>query len=328
MRLIIFTSFFLTMLLDGCRPTSDLFPFDTNFTLELSDQAKDLCMRDNPLVSRHDCNLKNYLSSPLTLLAMQDLLDTASKAFEELGINYFVESGTAIGAGRFDAHLPWDDDVDVGVFAKDFDENAKKAFTKKIYDAGFEFKPLIGIAGIDKMVGRQGLMQVAYRKSRFSKLVLSVMPTINPTDLENLWQRYERAMSFLPHLDVFIWDEIKPDRYAYRAHHFSPKIMKENGLPKSLFLSEVTILGKKFKGIADLSTYGETAYGTKNLLTDFYISREHQTGAKLRFKDIREHRETLEFFLRYLDYVYTLPAAKDMGLVFDSDSIRKRFGLQ
>lgn len=316
----------LSTVMGGCRPTSDLFPFDNNFKNELSQQAIDLCLKDNPSVTRADCDLKNYLSSPLTLLALQDLLLSVSKIFDELNISYFVESGTAIGAGRFDAHLAWDDDVDLGVFAETFDEHARKAFTEKIYDAGLEFKPLIGIAGIDSLMGRQGLSQVAYRKSRFAKLVLSALPTINPTDLENLWLRYERGMSFLPQLDVFIWDETRPGHYTYRASHFSPQVMKEHGLPKELFLSEVNILGTKFKGISNLSAYGEIAYGTSNLLTDFYVSREHQAGATLRFPHIRKHRESLEFLVNYLEYVYTLPAAKNMGIVFEKEKILTRFG--
>ena len=164
-----------------------------------------------------------------------------------LKINYWVDSGSAIAAERFNAHLPWDDDVDVGVLASEFDKNTRKKFAEKVYARGFEFKPLVGNALVSKITGRQGLSQLAFRKSRFEKLVLSLMPEINPVDLDNLWARYERGMSFLPHLDIFLWDEVSPGRYVYQSQHFRKLQMKENTLPKETLVGpkKVEILGKK-----------------------------------------------------------------------------------
>lgn len=315
----------------ACVPSSDLFPFVPDYKKSLSQDAINKCLEENPEANAFDCDIKNCLASPLTLLAMHELLINATEVLDELKINYWVDSGSAIAAERFNAHLPWDDDVDLGVLSSEFDESQRKKFADKVYARGFEFKPLIGNHVISKISGRQGLLQVAYRKSRFHKLVLSVMPEINPSDLDNLWLRYERGMSFLPHLDIFLWDEVSPGRYVYQARHFRELQMKKNTLPKESLVGpkKVEILGRKFRGIPNFAEYGEIMYGTKNLLTDFYVSREHSGGCKkLRFQDIRKHPELLEYLISYLEFVYSLPAAKAMVETYDSDKVRKRFGLK
>lgn len=315
----------------SCVPSSDLFPFIPDYKKSLSQEAINKCLEENPEAKAFDCDIKNCLASPLTLLAMHELLINATEVLDELKINYWVDSGSAIAAERFNAHLPWDDDVDLGVLTSEFNKKQIDKFARKIYERGFEFKPLVGNMLISKITGRQGLLQVAYRKSRFFKLVLGVIPEINTSDLDNLWIRYERGMSFLPHLDIFLWDEVSPGRYVYQARHFRELQMKENTLPKETLVGpkQVEILGKKFRAVQNFSEYGEIMYGTKNLLTDFYVSREHSGGCKkLRFQDIRKHPELLEYLISYLEFVYTLPAAQTMAKNYDGDKVRKRFGLK
>ncbi len=44
------------------------------------------------------------------------------KWIEEKGILAFAHSGTAIGVDLWGTFIPWDDDVDIGIYAKDWYE--------------------------------------------------------------------------------------------------------------------------------------------------------------------------------------------------------------
>ena len=53
-----------------------------------------------------------------TLLGIMDEIDRVSKI---LGIKYFLHAGTLLGAIRHKGFIPWDDDVDLALFRKDYE---------------------------------------------------------------------------------------------------------------------------------------------------------------------------------------------------------------
>ena len=52
-----------------------------------------------------------------SLLAIMVEIDRVAK---HLGINYFLNYGTLLGAVRHHGFIPWDDDVDLGLLRKDY----------------------------------------------------------------------------------------------------------------------------------------------------------------------------------------------------------------
>lgn len=65
-----------------------------------------------------------------------DTLHAAKSALDSAGIPFHLHSGTALGAHREKKFIPHDEDIDLGVFAKDY--NRKLA--SEMYKHGFEAK--------------------------------------------------------------------------------------------------------------------------------------------------------------------------------------------
>lgn len=314
------------LFLSSCFPVGDLLPDFEAFTQELSLDAKQKCVKENPKLTIDECNVKHCLASPLTLVAMQDLLIETAQVLNEIGITWFLDSGSTIAAERFHAHLPYDDDVDLGVFKEDLTKSVVATMETKLRERGFDFKPLFGSSMMQNITGYQGLIQVAYGQSRFYRLILSEKPNINKTDLHNLWMRYSNASSMLPHLDIFSYEEKSPGNYIYTSKHFTAMYLKGKTIPKKILLptKQISVLGQQFPTINNFIEYGKLVYHTDDLTNNFYINRNHSAGCKaMNFPDIRQHPETLNFLLDYLAYSYSRPAAKALNLKFDRDAVYK-----
>ena len=60
-------------------------------------------------------------------LVMLRLMKIFAEVCEELGVSYWIEGGTLLGAVRHQGFIPWDDDVDVGIPRGQYEEFLEKA---------------------------------------------------------------------------------------------------------------------------------------------------------------------------------------------------------
>lgn len=83
---------------------------------------------------------KDVLMKDLQAVELEMLKDVA-KYCEENGIEYFINSGTLLGAVRHGGFIPWDDDIDIGMNLsnyKKFLKYAKKDFPKRYFVQNFK----------------------------------------------------------------------------------------------------------------------------------------------------------------------------------------------
>ena len=77
------------------------------------------CLKANPKLSPEDCNIKKCFSDPYTLHGIIEVTHDVISILKEFNVDYMINSATLLGARRFQAPLPWDDDADIDVIEKD-----------------------------------------------------------------------------------------------------------------------------------------------------------------------------------------------------------------
>ena len=65
------------------------------------------------------------------------ILDSVHHFCEAHGLRYFLSSGTLIGAVRHKGYIPWDDDIDIYMPRRDYEQ-----FLKTYCDEGGKYKAI------------------------------------------------------------------------------------------------------------------------------------------------------------------------------------------
>lgn len=143
---------------------------------------------------------------PADLATRKRVLSRLLEAFDDYckmhGIRYFLYAGTLLGAARHGGFIPWDDDIDVGLFRKDYDRLLKT----------FEEDPLPGFA----------IRHVGNTKGYY-------LPFAKWGDLHtHLYERVSHPIDLGINIDLFPFDDLGMDRKAAEKVH--AKIAKKRKL--------------------------------------------------------------------------------------------------
>lgn len=73
-----------------------------------------------------------------------ELLTLFTQVCDQLGLQYFLVCGSALGAVKYQGFIPWDDDVDVGLFRRDYKiflKEAPRLLPKHIFLQNYKTDP-------------------------------------------------------------------------------------------------------------------------------------------------------------------------------------------
>lgn len=131
----------------------------------------------------YDENILKHLHN-VQLMILKDFVDIC----EENNLDYCVHAGTALGAIRHNGFIPWDDDVDVIMFRKDYDKFLKIMDSKKS-----DKYELLTMNNGDYFF-------------MFSKL------SLKGTKFEEIWTT-ETAFDIGINIDIFVFDNIPNNKF-------------------------------------------------------------------------------------------------------------------
>jgi len=283
--------------LAACSPKLDKF---LNYEPELSASAIDKCLEENPKVSRVVCSMKTCLTNRFVLKAMEKQLIDAVEIANEVGFQYWLESGTLLGALRFGALMPWDDDIDLGILLSEFEPKLNQ-IRQAVQARGYELVPYYGFPGST----RADFWQMRYLIASFRALVMSVDSELSSSDADELWERYETNDS-IPHMDYFLYEE-KGDELLVVSDFFRSQVQGGNFRKDEVFpFGKLKILGVEYNAPAKVVPYLQHWYKTPKIETDFVVRSNHNVSCSTSFRlsDAIKHPEMLKYFHGYLTDVF------------------------
>jgi phosphorylcholine metabolism protein LicD len=122
--------------------------------------------------------------------AQLEILDSFKKFCAEMDIRWFAAYGTLLGAVRHHGFIPWDDDIDVWMFRKDYE---KFLLCVNMMPENLMF--LDGRFGSEKM---------------FDQAFGRIVNTVDPQYGEDFLKKYH-GFPYMAGIDIFVLDNIAPD---------------------------------------------------------------------------------------------------------------------
>lgn len=149
------------------------------------------------------------------------ILDALVSFCETEKINYWIDSGTLLGAIRHKGYIPWDDDIDVGMLRKDYDK-----FMREFNKSSERYK--------------------AYSIENNAQFLYAHGKVLDTTTL--LYEPDEKGNKLSVNIDIFVYDNA-PDNdrlvkkmYAKRDfYQIMRNLQMLNHIPKGNFFRKVSI---------------------------------------------------------------------------------------
>lgn len=295
-QLILLGAIFIT----ACNHTDALLDAAPN-TPEAAIQE---CLLENQEATREQCDIKYCFSNKIILEGMNRILMDVDDTLKKLKIRYWLEGGSLYGARRFNAFLPWDDDVDINVIGDEFDKYTNE-FRKIITSKGYRMLEWGG--PFSKRT--PDFWQIIFNEHKWREHILEVAPEMSLDDVERMAYEYQLHDN-LPHLDIFLFDYINSLTLQYRSS-FWQKVSPQ-GFNYSILLADagktqptLKILDRTYPIPNKVNEYLKI-YINSDDASDTILESPHsdRCSAKLRFKNLKNDKEILKYIRDYLKHVF------------------------
>ncbi|MBL4818799.1 MAG: LicD family protein [Deltaproteobacteria bacterium] len=292
----------LFCLIAGCS-LNDPFP---KFNTPYSDEGFDECLAQNPTLSRSECNIQNCLSGLDTLHGMSRLLKDIAPILEDMKLTYWLDGASVYGGIRFNAFVPWDDDVDVGVIASEF-EHRTEELRSKLAALGYQLIPFYNSTGTafrGLFGGQPDFWQVIMTKPVLDRIQLELDPSLSAEFLERSYFRYLSA-DLPPHLDIFVFDDLRDSLFMRVPGLKFPKnvILGPNGNETG----HVTILDTSYSIPYNADQYASILLGKSiSIKDDVVVKKEHASSAcsnRIKFHNFSTST-TRQYLCSFLEFAF------------------------
>ena len=232
-----------------------------------------------------------------------ELLCEIDRICRKNSINYYLDSGTLLGAVRHQGFIPWDDDIDVGMFRKDYEKfksilneelNNKYLFQNYESDSNFGF-----VFGKLRIKNTKYTEQISKKTKAKDGIFIDIFPFDNACDDEKKHEKnFKKVVIFRMML-------LLKQRYIINTSSLIKKIEKLILRILSIFVTKKFII-KKINKIINLYNY-ETTKCICNFSTAYFKKNRYDRDwfsdiAILKFED----KEFLcpKNYDEYLKYLY------------------------
>lgn len=138
------------------------------------------------------------------------MLKTIDKILDKENIKYFLVGGSALGAIRHKGFIPWDDDIDIGLYRKDFEKLEKKIGGKSLRN----IKYYQAEEAMDKAPAPYGCF--CYE----NKYIIDVYP-IDTVPKNKFLKKIQKYLSNIYHLSVYK----KPSKNRGKLAYYFTKLL-------------------------------------------------------------------------------------------------------
>ncbi len=150
-----------------------------------------------------------------------DILSDVDRVCAELGIDYFIMGGTALGAVRHGGFIPWDDDLDIGMRREDYEKF---------------------LAGAQKRL-RADLFLQTFRTEPGSPFYFAKVRKDNTKFVEKYCRKLDIHSGI--YIDIFPYDALPDDKGERKRHYRRMKWMLNLYIAKCVTGTSVEYTGAK-----------------------------------------------------------------------------------
>ena len=163
---------------------------------------------------------------------LEMLLDRVARALEKVKIQYFIDGGTLLGAVRHNGQIPFDDDIDIGVFHQNFDLLASILATNIEKDPRYEVSIEVSTPALIKVYVAEMWVKNLNTGAIIGTPTLDIFRWEKHSDQIRLWSPYDRRTfkncfyakkEFYPLVDYKFGNTIvkgssNPEKYLHRYY--------------------------------------------------------------------------------------------------------------